>query len=165
MNSIAAVIKLNSAVDTAASLAKRNTFIAMTALLLSGCTTSGGVGIGGGSNGIGVGAGVSFPINLSGSDAGREGSANSGLKTVTAPMPFYPAQAAARRINGSVTVRYDVSSDGKIENIEVINAEPPGVCERETLYALRNWQYVAGEEHKGITNTFYFKQGDGVTNN
>jgi len=53
--------------------------------------------------------------------------------------PKYPSQALARRIEGYVVVRLQVTKEGTVSEVEVIDADPKGVFEREAIRAA--WRY------------------------
>ena len=55
--------------------------------------------------------------------------------------PDYPPGARARRVEGWVTVRFDVGADGSTENIQVVAAQPEGVFEQATKQAVAGWKY------------------------
>ena len=54
----------------------------------------------------------------------------------------YPQQAKAEQIEGKVIVRYDVSAEGVIANIEIIESEPPGIFDEAVLAYVRTWRFT-----------------------
>jgi protein TonB len=62
-------------------------------------------------------------------------------RLISAPRPKYPANARRRRIEGSVTVKFTVTREGRVSNPHVIAAHPPGVFEREALHTIRRWRF------------------------
>lgn len=58
--------------------------------------------------------------------------------------PEYPKEAAMRGIFGSVTLRMLVNEQGDVEAVDVLNAFPKGVFDREAIRALKRWKYEAG---------------------
>lgn len=68
---------------------------------------------------------------------------NSGnqAKPLKRPQPIYPNRARALNQEGSVEVMFDVNSNGKLENIRIINATPKNLFEEEVKRALKKWQY------------------------
>ncbi len=53
--------------------------------------------------------------------------------------PRYPPQAISRKIEGYVMVRLQISKLGSVEGVEVVDAKPRGVFEREAIKAA--WRY------------------------
>jgi protein TonB len=53
--------------------------------------------------------------------------------------PKYPSQALSRKIEGYVDVRLQVTKEGSVSDVEVIDANPKGVFEREAIRAA--WRY------------------------
>jgi len=50
-----------------------------------------------------------------------------------------PVKAAAKKIDGEVTISYWVDSDGHPKDIKIVSAQPKDIFERETLHAVKNW--------------------------
>ncbi len=55
--------------------------------------------------------------------------------------PRYPSNALKRKIEGYVVMRFTIDETGRPTDIEVIEAEPSRMFEREAMRALRNWKY------------------------
>ncbi len=55
--------------------------------------------------------------------------------------PTYPARALQRGIEGYVVMSFTIDETGQPTDIEVLEAEPKRVFEREAMRALRNWKY------------------------
>jgi len=60
------------------------------------------------------------------------------LVRATAP---YPTRALQRGIQGFVELSFTVNEQGRVENPEVLYAEPEGYFERAALNSIRKWQY------------------------
>lgn len=65
-------------------------------------------------------------------------------KAIKRIPPEYPKEAAARGAFGSVTMRLLVNEQGDVEAVDVLNAFPKGLFEREAIRALKRWKYEAG---------------------
>jgi len=78
----------------------------------------------------------------------------------------YPESARSQGIQGAVVVRYNVSSEGRVENAQVVSAEPVGVFEQAALKAVRGWRFRPGRqkgvasEFIGMVSTIEFKFGE-----
>ena len=71
----------------------------------------------------------------------------------------YPESARKQELSGFVTVRYDVSAEGAISNVVVVESEPPGVFDEAVLAYVRTWMFLpatkAGEPiaQEGLEST------------
>ena len=57
--------------------------------------------------------------------------------------PRYPVQAARDGLEGWVRLSFSIMEDGSVGDVEVIEAEPRRVFDREAVRALRRWKYRA----------------------
>lgn len=55
--------------------------------------------------------------------------------------PNYPLKAYKRRIEGYVELSFTIDEEGRTDDIEVTDANPKRIFEREALRALRRWKY------------------------
>jgi protein TonB len=67
------------------------------------------------------------------------GFGDSDVIALVQPKPRYPAQALNRKIEGWVLVRFNITKEGTVDAVEVVEAEPKGVFEREAVRAA--WRY------------------------
>lgn len=58
--------------------------------------------------------------------------------------PIYPMRAKRLSIEGSVRVRFLVNEEGTIEDIEVIEADPPDVFETSVFNCVSKWRFKPG---------------------
>ena len=78
-------------------------------------------------------------------------------QTVNVVAPEYPRGAERRNLEGQVTVRYNVTPEGEVADVEVVEATPAGVFERAVLRALEQWRYApSGETTEGVEQVFNF---------
>ncbi|MCC5996985.1 MAG: energy transducer TonB [Oceanicaulis sp.] len=74
--------------------------------------------------------------------------------------PEFPRAAQRRNLEGHVTVRYSVTEDGEVADVEVVEATPAGVFERSVMRALEAWRYAAGERTENMERRFDFAFAD-----
>ena len=55
--------------------------------------------------------------------------------------PQYPGGARERGIDGWVDLQFLVGTDGTVDDVRVVGAEPAGVFEQSALDAVRRWRY------------------------
>ena len=79
---------------------------------------------------------------------------------VEAEAPEFPRAAQRREIEGHVVVRYNVTSDGAVADVEVVEASPAGIFERSVMRALEDWRYVSGPGAEGVERRFDFNFGN-----
>ncbi|MEE2000392.1 energy transducer TonB [Alkalimonas sp. MEB108] len=86
-----------------------------------------GLDLGGASGGIGDPSGALM----------RDGDA----QPIVRIEPRYPVQAARDGLQGWVRLSFSIMEDGSVDNVEVLEAEPRRVFDREAIRALRRWRY------------------------
>jgi len=55
--------------------------------------------------------------------------------------PTYPARALQRGIEGYVVLSFTIDETGRPADIEVVDAKPKRMFERDAMRALKNWKY------------------------
>lgn len=91
-------------------------------------------------------AAVSAPAAAAPAHDAAAGSAEE-LVPLREVSPEYPVRAAAAGIEGSVTLRFTVNAQGRVEDIEVIASEPPGVFDRAARRAISRSRFVPRQEN------------------
>ncbi|MWN32804.1 MULTISPECIES: TonB family protein [unclassified Gilliamella] len=56
-------------------------------------------------------------------------------------QPEYPRRALDMRIEGYVVAKFDVNSDGRVENIRIIEAIPNNIFNRSVISVMKTWKY------------------------
>ncbi|HCY57152.1 MAG TPA: energy transducer TonB [Oceanicaulis sp.] len=78
-------------------------------------------------------------------------------EAVNVVAPEYPRGAERRNLEGEVSVRYNVTPEGTVSDVEIVEATPAGVFDRAVLRALEQWQYAPAEETtEGVEQVFNF---------
>ncbi|MEH6594799.1 MAG: TonB family protein [Colwellia polaris] len=107
----------------------------------------------------GANAGMSAP----GAGFGRDGDAT----PIVRIEPKYPIQAARDGKEGWVTLSFTINEIGGVEDVDVIEAEPKRIFDKEAKRALRKWKYkpkvVDGKAMRqpGLTVRLDFKMDGG----
>ncbi len=55
--------------------------------------------------------------------------------------PDYPPQAKDRSIEGWVLFRYTVTKEGRVKDVVIVDAQPKGIWDRNTIRAVQNWRF------------------------
>ena len=83
------------------------------------------------------------------------------LAPVMRVEPVYPKEAVAKKLEGSVLLKFDVTADGNTENISVVKSEPAKIFDKSARRALREWQYNAtGKRHEELLVQLDFLLGE-----
>lgn len=56
-------------------------------------------------------------------------------------QPEYPRRALDMRIEGYVVVLFDINSNGRVENIRIIETKPNNIFNRSVITAMKTWKY------------------------
>ena len=108
-------------------------------------------------------AGANAGISAPGAGFGRDGDAT----PIVRIEPKYPIQAARDGKEGWVTLSFTINEIGGVEDVEVVEAEPKRVFDKEAKRALRKWKYkpkvVDGKAMRqpGLTVRLDFKMDGG----
>ncbi len=65
--------------------------------------------------------------------------------------PSYPIEAAEQGIEGQVSLRFTITDDGKVADVEVLDSTPSGTFDDAAVAALQKWRYdpkFAGSGHE-----------------
>ena len=57
------------------------------------------------------------------------------------PQPIYPRRARSRGIEGTVKVGFTIEPNGKVSNIDILNATPSGVFDNATRRSVAQWKF------------------------
>ena len=74
--------------------------------------------------------------------------------------PDYPRGAERRGVEGYAVVQYNVSPDGEVTDVQVVESEPEGIWDRAVTSAMEGWAFApAAETTEGMTQRFDFNLG------
>ncbi len=65
-------------------------------------------------------------------------------RVIVHTAPLYPTQAQMREIEGFVEVRFLVDDQGRVSNVTVLNASPPGLFDDAVVRAVGTWRFDPG---------------------
>ena len=67
---------------------------------------------------------------------------------LAAAGPIYPEHARVQRIEGFVTLAYDLTVSGNVVNVRVLDSVPAGVFDTSAVNAVRDWRFLP-MQHNG----------------
>jgi len=108
-------------------------------------------------------AGANAGLSAPGAGFGRDGDAT----PIVRIEPKYPIQAARDGREGWVKLSFTINEIGGVEDVEVIDADPKRVFDKEAKRALRKWKYKPKVEdgkplrQPGLTVQLDFKMDGG----
>ncbi|TMA35875.1 MAG: energy transducer TonB [Deltaproteobacteria bacterium] len=113
---------------------------------------------------IGYGPGEIAPPTRHG-DIGPSGSPSSDHGPIPRVRiaPDYPRQAADRGIEGWVTFRFTVAVDGSVQDVAILDSDPPHIWDSATKRAVSSWKYQPAirdgrpVEQRGVTVTYRYE--------
>ncbi|MBT9589675.1 MAG: TonB family protein [Thiobacillus sp.] len=62
-------------------------------------------------------------------------------------QPDYPTEADRQRISGKVRLQVKIEADGRVSDIDVVSADPPGVFDEAAVRAFRAARFVPAEKN------------------
>lgn len=62
-------------------------------------------------------------------------------------IPVYPADADRRRVSGKLRLQLKLQADGRVSDIEVLSASPPGVFDESALLAFRSARFAPAQKN------------------
>ena len=71
------------------------------------------------------------------------GPADTDARPIVRVNPKYPITAAQQGIEGWVKLSFNINEIGQVTNVEIIDAEPQRVFDKEAKRALKKWKYRA----------------------
>ncbi len=62
-------------------------------------------------------------------------------------QPDYPVEADRQRLSGSLRLQLKLEADGRVSDISVVSATPPGVFEQSAIRAFRDARFVPAQKN------------------
>ncbi|MCT6515822.1 TonB family protein [Proteus vulgaris] len=78
-------------------------------------------------------------------------------KVLSQSLPHYPVKAQANNIEGSVTAKYDVDENGRVQNIRILDSPFANVFGLSLIHAIEQWRYETGNPAKDLITVVDFK--------
>jgi len=79
------------------------------------------------------------------------------LRPVVTLKPKYPRSAFTDKIEGYVTMEFEVTTNGAVENVRVVDSEPGTVFDAEAVRAMEKFRFVPIERTFTARKTIEFK--------
>ncbi|MDB5986172.1 MAG: hypothetical protein JWR16_1225 [Nevskia sp.] len=105
---------------------------------LTGSSAFGGFAGGGGGGGSGAGYGTG------------EGFNGKPLIPLSTARPQMPDWACKQKIKGWVEVVFTVMTNGRVNNVKIVDAQPRGVYETAAIESISNWIYESGKQAREV---------------
>jgi protein TonB len=83
-------------------------------------------------------------FDASGLDAFAAGDLDSPLTVLVRVPPVYPLRAKHRGVQGWVRVRFVVNEEGGVDDVTVVESQPPGVFDRNVIRCVSGWRFKPG---------------------
>lgn len=100
-------------------------------------------GLSGGADAI-LGAASAALMAEVGAEVMSEEQVEQAPRPIALTPPSYPSRARQTGTTGAVTVSFIVDIDGRVADVHVVDAQPPGVFEDSALEAVRRWSFEPG---------------------
>lgn len=78
---------------------------------------------------------------------------------VKAFPPEYPRAAERREIEGIVKVEITVDANGKVADVKVVSATPPGIFDTAAVNAVKRWKFESGKPASVTKNIAFTMEG------
>lgn len=71
--------------------------------------------------------------------------------------PKYPRRAKLKKKEGFVKLIFDIGQDGYVYNVKIMDSNPAGIFEQNSIKAIKRWKFNKSEYAKSATITFNFR--------
>ncbi len=82
------------------------------------------------------------------------------LRPIVRIHPKYPYSAVIDKVEGYVTMEFEVTTNGAVENVRVVASEPDSVFDVEAIRAMGKWRFVPIDHKFTARQTIEFKLSD-----
>lgn len=73
---------------------------------------------------------------------GSEDGVSANAEPIERINPEFPEEARLKGIEGWVIIRFDITEEGSVENVQIVDASPRNLFEREARKAVKRWKYA-----------------------
>lgn len=85
----------------------------------------------------------------------KEDAVDNRAKLLSRARPRYPRLAKRQGLGGEVTFRIIVGQDGSVQDVELLDAQPPGIFEASAEAAIRQYKYSPARVDGKPVRSFY----------
>ncbi|MFN7666451.1 MAG: energy transducer TonB [Inhella sp.] len=82
-------------------------------------------------------------------------------KVVRKIPPEFPGEAVRKNISsGEVKAKLTIEADGKVSNVEILDANPKRIFDRATIDALSQWRFEPGAGQQTVEIKLVFRNDE-----
>jgi len=79
------------------------------------------------------------------------------LQAIRKANPRYPRRAKLKKIHGFVKLIFNISKEGNVSHVRVLDSKPKGVFEKSAIKAMKRWKFKHTGISKDATITYNYR--------